>query len=225
VILTGKNYLCTNLFQIKINMKKLNTILIVVLFLAVGVLYFLHFTGGSKTAVKSSSAGTENSVPVTDAAIAYIDIDTMLVQMEMYKDLQASIAKKQKELESSFGIKYNLFQKNVSDLQNKVNKGLVTRAEAEQLQQQLAGDQQQLETLNASYTQQLQEEGIVSNRKVIDYIQEYLKEYNKDKNIKFIFSYTFGGNLLYTDGAYDITSEILSGINEKYLAEKPAPKK
>jgi outer membrane protein len=211
--------------QIMILMKKLNTILIIVLTIAVGVLYVLHFTKGIKPVVEPEQSNSENSKPVADGAIAYVDIDTMLVQMEMYKDLQAGLAKKQKELESSFGVKYNLFQKNVSDLQNKVNKGLLTRAEAEQMQQQLAGDQQQLESLNATYTQQLQEEGMVSNRKVIDYIMVYLKEYTKDKNIKFVFSYAFGGNLLYMDGSFNITNEILTGVNQKYLAEKAATKK
>ncbi len=206
-------------------MKKINTILTIVLILAVGVLYVLHFTQGGKTSAKEVGEGSETSPAVTDAAIAYINIDTMLVQMEMYKDLQAGLSGKQKELEGSFGIKYKAFEKNVADLQNKVSKGLVTRAEAEQLNQQLSNDQMQLENLNATYTQQLQEEGIVSNRKVIDYIMEYLKEYNQGKNIKFVFSYAFGGNLLYMDGAYDITSDILTGINEKYLAEKAEKKK
>ena len=205
-------------------MKNLNTILISVLILAVAVLYFLHFTNGKKTTANAEAADTETAVAVTDAVIAYINIDTMLVQMEMYKDLQSTLEKKQKELEGNFGTKYKAFEKNVSDLQNKVSKGLVTRAEAEQMNQQLANDQMQLENLNASYTQQLQEEGIVSNRKVIDYIMVYLKEYTADKNIQFIFSYTFGGNLIYMNDAYDITNEILVGINQKYLAEKPAAK-
>ena len=206
-------------------MKNLNTILIIVLILAVGVLYFLHFTEGGKNADKKETVSIAKPAAVTDAAIAYINIDTMLVQMEMYKDLQSGLSKKQKELESNFGTKYQAFQKNVTDLQTKVNKGLLTRAEADQMNQQLAGDQQQLESLNATYTQQLQEEGLVSNRKVIDYIQEYLKGYIKDKNIKFVFSYTFGGNLLYMDGSYEITNEVLAGVNQKYLAEKPSAKK
>jgi len=206
-------------------MKKINTILIIVLIVAVGVLYVLHFTGGDKASVNHADESEVSSAGIGDAAIAYINIDTLLVQMEMYKDLQTSLEGKQNELKANFDTKYKSFEKNVSDLQNKINKGLVTRAEAEQLNQQLANDQMQLENLNASYTQQLQEEGIVSNRKVIDYIMEYLKEYTKDKNIRFVFSYAFGGNLMYMDGSFDITSDILAGVNQKYLAEKPNPKK
>jgi outer membrane protein len=212
-------------FQIIIKMKKLNTILIITLTLAVGVLYFLHFTQGNKSEVKEGTESIENPSAMIDASIVYINVDTMLVQMEMYKDLQAGLVKKQKELESTFGVKYKAFQNNVADLQTKVNKGLLTRAEADQMNQQLANDQMQLENLNTSYTQQLQEEGAVSNRKVIDYIMQYLKEYTKDKNIKFVFSYAFGGNLLYTDGKFDITSSILEGVNKQYLAEKASAKK
>jgi outer membrane protein len=212
-------------FQIIIKMKKLNTILIIVLTIAVGVLYVLHFTQGSKSAAKEPTENIENPSAIVDATIAYINVDTMLVQMEMYKDLQAGLAKKQKELESTFGAKYKVFQNNVADLQNKVNKGLLTRAEADQMNQQLANDQMQLENLNTSYTQQLQEEGAVSNRKVIDYIMRYLKEYTKDKDIKFVFSYAFGGNLLYTDVKFDITDSILQGVNQQYLAEKASAKK
>jgi outer membrane protein len=206
-------------------MKRLNTILIIVLIIAVGVLYVLHFTQGPKKVAKPETESAVNSTPLVDATIAYINIDTMLVQMEMYKDLQAGLARKQKDLEGTFGAKYKAFEKNVTDLQSKVNKGLLTRAEAEQMNQQLANDQMQLENLNTTYTQQLQEEGLVSQRKVVDYIMVYLKEYTAGKNIKFIFSYAFGGNLLYMDGAYDITNDILAGVNQKYLSEKTSVKK
>ncbi|MCB8999291.1 MAG: OmpH family outer membrane protein [Bacteroidales bacterium] len=206
-------------------MKNLNTILIIVLIIAVGVLYAFHFTGKAKTESKNEMQTTENTPAVKDANIAYINIDTLLVQMDMYTDLQTSLEKKRKDLESTFQGKVNTFQKNVADLQNKVNKGLLTRAEAEERNQQLGADQQQLEALNNTYTQQLQEEGAVSQRKVIDFIMEYLKEYNADKNINFVFSYTFGGNLLYMNNAFDITNDILKGVNEKYQAEKPAVKK
>jgi outer membrane protein len=206
-------------------MKNLNTILIAVLILAVGVLYFLHFNQGGKPATTSKEAIVTNPSAAANGLIAYVDLDTLLAQMEMYKDLQENLAKKQKELEGTFGTKYKTFQNNVNDLQNKVNRGLVTRAEAEQINKQLANDQAQLEELNNTYTQQIQEEGFVSNRKVVDYIMVFLKDYTKDKNIKFVFSYAFGGNLLYTDNAYDITSDVLKGVNEKYLAEKAANKK
>ncbi len=206
-------------------MKNLTNILIAVLALAIGVLYFLHFSGSGSAAPSGNNSAAVSSAASADGMIAYIDIDTLLSQMDMYKDLQDKMAAKQKELEGNFGTKYKTFQNNVNDLQNKVNRGLVTRAEAEQMNKQLANDQAQLEDLNNSYTQQLQEEGVVSNRKVVDYLMGYLKDYTKGKNIKFVFSFAFGGNLLYTDTAFDITNDVLQGVNEKYRAEKASGSK
>jgi outer membrane protein len=71
---------------------------------------------------------------------------------------------------------------------------------------------------------QLQLEGVNANRSVIENIMSYLKDYSKDKNIQFILSYGFGGNLLYYDPSLDITDEILAGLNEKYLKEKSMKK-
>ena len=46
-----------------------------------------------------------------------------------------------------------------------------------------------------------------------------MEEYNRDKGYSFIFSYSFGGNLMYGDEAYNITQEIIRGINEAYPVE------
>ncbi len=61
---------------------------------------------------------------------------------------------------------------------------------------------------------------MVSQNKVINYIMEYLTEYNSDNRFSMIFSYSFGGGLLFADEGLDITSEVLEGINIKYEAEK-----
>ena len=54
-----------------------------------------------------------------------------------------------------------------------------------------------------------------------DSIQHYLAKYNKNKKYSIIFSKQ-GDNLLYTDNSYDITKEVIAGLNKAY---KPAEKK
>ncbi|KAA6326682.1 hypothetical protein EZS27_024247 [termite gut metagenome] len=55
-----------------------------------------------------------------------------------------------------------------------------------------------------------------------DSINSFLKDYNKEKGYTFIISNTGSDNLLYADKAYDITQEIVNGLNAKYI---PATKK
>lgn len=48
-------------------------------------------------------------------------------------------------------------------------------------------------------------------------INEFLKEYNKKKGYSYIFSYSSSLNVLfYKDSAYNITDEVVAGLNEAY---------
>ena len=67
------------------------------------------------------------------------------------------------------------------------------------------------------------------NKALHDSIANYLALYNKDKKYSIIFSKS-GDNLLYADKAYDITNEVIAGLNKAYKgkvkgAEAAAPAK
>jgi len=46
-------------------------------------------------------------------------------------------------------------------------------------------------------------------------LQHYLAIYNKDKKYSMIFAKQ-GDNLLYADNAYNITNEVVAGLNKMY---------
>jgi len=198
-------------------MKQLNLIINAVLGAAVIALFVLYFTGNKPSSSAASGAG--EGTATGDLKIAYFQIDSVLANWVLYSDLQDELASKQQKMESDFSGKTQNFYSSVQDAQYKIQRGLVTRAEAEQLQTQLQEEEQKLMNLQQTYLQQLQEEGVVKNRQMLDKIESYLNEYNEDKGYTYIFSYTFGGNLMYADQVNDITSEIINGLNETYKAE------
>ena len=53
------------------------------------------------------------------------------------------------------------------------------------------------------------------NKALHDSIDHFLAVYNKDKKYSIILSKS-GDNLLYADKAYDITDEIIAGLNKAY---------
>ncbi len=203
-------------------MKQLSLILNFVLIIAVGVLFYLHFSGGMKTSDEPVRARDDSTAsPAVKAGnIAYVQIDTLLNNMKMYKDISDEVAKKQKKMETEFSNKYKNFQDQVNDFQNKVQKGLLTSREAQELDQQLSGKRSDLENQRNDYLRELQEENAVSQNKVIDYIQNYLKDFNSDNKYEYILSYSFGGGVLFADNRLDITREVLKGINERYNQEQ-----
>lgn len=201
-------------------MKKLNLIINVVLVIAVGFLFFLHFKSQPDSVKEESEPAKAASILDGNLSIAFIKIDTVLSNMSMYADLTDDLNSKQKKLESNFTSQYQAFEKEVSDYQSKVTKGLLTRREAQEVEANLGNKQMELENKRNNYLTELQEEGIVAQNKVINYIMEYLTEYNSDNRFEYIFSYSFGGNLLYANNGLDITSEVLEGLNQKYAAEQ-----
>jgi len=50
-------------------------------------------------------------------------------------------------------------------------------------------------------------------------IEDYLKEYNKDKGYAFIFS-SSPDLMYYKDSAYDITPDVIKGLNILYKKKK-----
>ena len=201
-------------------MKNLNYIISGILGAAVIVLFILQFSGQPETPTEKIVAKADSAVEAGAPSIAYFDIDSVLANWEYYFNIQEELASKQQKLETDFESKSQSFMKRVEDAQYKIQRGLVTRAEAEQLQQQLASEEQNLMGLQNNYAAELQEEGVVKNRRMLDNIEQYLKEYNQDKGYSFIFSYSFGGNLMYGAEVHNITDEIIAGINEAYPPEK-----
>lgn len=202
-------------------MKNLSLILNGVLILAVGALYYLHFFAGPP---KPGEARPDSTRAITDVPIVFINIDTLLNNYDYYQDLRIEMEDKQEELEAQLNSRSKTYEQNAMDYQNKVTKGLVTRREAAELEQALYEEQQNLLALRDELAMQLSEEEQVRNRRLIDNIMVFLKDYNKDYHYQFIFSNSFGDNMLLASDSLNITYPVLQGINKKYREEKAANK-
>ena len=143
-----------------------------------------------------------------------------MANWDLYFDYQQELGRKQQQLESDFAGKTETFYKSVQDAQYKMERGLVTRAEAQQLQQQLQLEEQNLLNLQNNYTMQLQEEGLVKNRKLLDALERYVKGYSQEHGYHYVFSYQFGGNLLYGEKVLDITGDVIVGLNNTFRTDK-----
>jgi outer membrane protein len=197
-------------------MKKLSIILFAVLFLALGLLYFLHFAGSGKD--KESEEPFE-AKEVASSGIVYVNVDSIIYNFDMFYDRREELMQKQQKAEAELNSKANQYEKNARDYQEKVNKGLVTRATAAEMEQNLIQQQQDLVNLRDNLQSTLIEEEQVMNRQILEYITTFLEENNSEYNYQYILGKSFGGQVLYGDTALDITNKVLEGINKKYKEE------
>ena len=197
-------------------MKKLSLILFTVLFLATAILYFLHFTGNKSKKSARDASPTES----TAQGIAYINIDSVIYKFDMFFDRRGELIEKQQKAEAELNSKGSKYEKGARDYQEKVSKGLVTRATAAEMEQNLLQQQQELVNLRDNLQANLLEEEQVMNRQIIEYITSYLEENKADYNFQYILGKSFGSVVLYGDSGLDITQKVLVELNKKYQAEK-----
>ena len=198
-------------------MKKLHIVLFSVLFLAIALLYVLFFTG--KDGARDDTPGS--AVVQSDAqGIAFVNIDSVIYNFEMFHDRSDELMAKQQKAETELNNKGTQYERSARDYQDKVNKGLVTRATAAEMEQSLYQQQQELVTLRDNLQSDLIEEEQVMNRQIIEYITSYLEENQTDYNFQYILGKSFGSVVLYGDSALDITDRVIEELNNKYRVEK-----
>ncbi len=195
-------------------MKKLQIIVASILALAIAGLYILFFTGtGNKV---ESGKITTSAVPVKDNQIFYVQIDTVMANYDMAMDMTDELEKNVQSSDAELTSKQNAYQKEVTDYQDRYNKGLITRSEASNIEQELYTKQQELIALQQSLSEELSEQQVVMNRQLIDAIMQYLNKHSQEYNYRYVLGTSFGGNILYAHDSLDITQDVIEGLNEEY---------
>jgi len=198
-------------------MKKLSVVLFAVLSLAIAVLYYFQFKSNNEPAI-SNTPGIVNGA--SGQGIVFVNIDTVIFNLDLFRDRRDELMTKQKNAEAELNSKGTQYEKGVKDYEDKVNKGLVTRATAAQMQQGLLQQQQELVALRDKLQSNLVEEEQVMNRQVLEYITKFIEENKAQYNYQFIFGKSFGGPVLYSNSSLDLTQQLLTALNKKYQSEK-----
>jgi outer membrane protein len=147
--------------------------------------------------------------------IAYVEVDSLMSQYQFCKDYTMILSKKGQNVRSTLAQKGNALQAQAADFQQKVQANAYTRDQAERINAGLQRQQADLQALNDRLTNEFNVEQEKYNNALRDSLQHFLREYNKDKKYTLILSKA-GDNILYADKTYDITKEVIQGLNKKY---------
>lgn len=150
-----------------------------------------------------------------DMKIAYVEVDSIMSQYKFCKEYSLILQKKGQNIQNTLAQKQQALQAAAANFQQKVQQNAYTREQAEGVNASLQKQSNDLQMLNQRLSAEFQNETDQFNKALRDSIQHYLATYNKDKKYSIIFSKQ-GDNLLYADKAYDITNEIVAGLNKAY---------
>ena len=195
-----------------------NTLSVLAALVAATVLFASCNANAGAAAVEQAPQASQTAAA---GSIVYIQMDSLINQYDMFNDLKSEIEAKVQAIDDDLRKKGNALEKSVQDFQNKLNKGLLTRSQAETQQQELIEREQSLRNLTAQKQLELQEEEAVMIRKVMDAIQTYLTEYNKTHNYALILTTSASTNtVIVGNPSLDITADVLTGLNAEYIKSK-----
>lgn len=158
---------------------------------------------------------------VSDMKIAFVEVDTLLSKYNFCIDLNEAMVKKSENVRLTLNKKATELQKQQQDFQNKYqNQAYATPERAQQEYNRIMKLEQDLQALSNKLQAELVSEQEKNNLMLRDSINSFLKEYNKTKGYSLILSNTGLDNLLYAEDSYNITQEILEGLNARYSSVK-----
>jgi outer membrane protein len=200
-------------------MKNLPIGLNILLLIAVGVLYFLHFSN------KGNSGSTDSASAPGSISIAYINADSVLKHYEFLKDNKVVLEAKTSKMDSDFRNRAQSLQGEIDAYQRNASNYTIGQARA--LEEDLTKKQQNLQMYQQSLSQELMGEEAKLNKELYDRITNFLKTYGKENGIQAVFKFDPSSDVLFGAEALDITATVVKGLNDAYKVEKETatPKK
>ena len=147
--------------------------------------------------------------------IAYIEVDSIMSQYKFCKEYSLILEKKSQNIQNTVNAKGRALQAAAAKFQQDVQSNKYTQQQAEAVQAGLQKQDADLRALQQRLGSEFQNETDKFNKALRDSIQHYLAVYNKDKKYTLILSKA-GDNILYADKTYDITNEVIVGLNKAY---------
>lgn len=184
----------------------------IVLAAAVLLALALPFFTKSKQPAASVQAPAAENLPV-----AYLNVDSLLANYTFAQDASEQLMTKQEDARLKMNTKLRTFQNEVADFQHKLqNNAFLSRERAEKEQQRLAKKEQELQELEAKLTQDIMLENQKLNMQLADSLTNFLNVYNADGRYHLILSNNAKDNVLWAAEMYDITDEVVAGLNARY---------
>jgi outer membrane protein len=184
----------------------------VVLTLVAGWLLFLQLGGGGAT---GKLLKTHSDAPAGPFRMAYFEMDSVAANFELVKELKTEMLKREEAINAEMEKLARNLQQKYNYYQEQANTGVMNQAQSEaagrdmkNLDDQIKNRKQALDAEYGDFVMRRQNE-------IKSKIEAFLADYNQSHQFSYIISYE-PGLFYYKDKAYDITGDLVKGLNEKY---------
>jgi len=190
----------------------------IVLLIGVGILFFLFFNKKDNASSVTSTRTDPDPAPQWQhTPVAYFDMDSIEANFVLWKQVQAEVVKREAGINDTINQMKMGFQNYYQKLQ--AQSANLSPRQKDSLGNELAQMDAQIKNRTSELNQNYQTYFMTRQQEIVTKIKNYCKEFNKDKKYSYIIARE-PGLFYYTDTAYNVTSELLKGLNAFYAKKK-----
>lgn len=187
----------------------------VLLTLVAGYLLFTHFSSDKKAASGDKKETGAVAAVNKDFRIAYFEMDSIEANFSMVKDVKAELSRKEETMNAEMERLGKNLQEKYNYFQGQAQAGTLTETQSQAASQELKNLDDQMKNRKQLLDQEYSDFVMRRMKDVKTKIEDFLKEYNKEKNYSYIVSYE-QGLFYYKDSVYNITADVIKGLNGMY---------
>lgn len=195
----------------------------ILLTMSVAMMLGLGMTSCNNQPQKNDTQKSETKGVAADSndgvKVAYVEVDSIMSQYKYWKDVTKLMQGKQNNIQKTLQGKQQSLQQAAQNFQQGIQSNKYSQAQAQQIQANLQRQAQEGDALQQRLGSEYQKEVDKYNKALSDSIHHFLAEYNKDKKYSMIFAKQ-GDNILYAQDAFDITDQVIAGLNKRYKGMK-----
>lgn len=181
------------------------------IFIAVAVLFILHFTSKKEEVFQPVSIKSA-------LTIAYVNSDTIWENYEFVKDTKKELENLEMQMNNNYKAQGMAFK---AEYENYLKIGAtLSLNEQKKREAALQQKQQDLMELEKSLGNQMLEKKQNKNIQVQDSIFAFIKRFNQGSKYSFILEKSRLSGILFANDSLDITNAVLKGLNEAYKKDK-----
>jgi outer membrane protein len=190
----------------------------IILLIGLIILYILHFN--PKKTDESSISPALKQTASKGVSVVFVNIDSLNTRYEFVKKLKNDLESTGKRMQNEMLSEQATLQKEADDFQKKVQANAISEEKAKMQYEELMKKQQALMEKKDRYTQQVADQELSLNIRLLDTVTNFLKRYNAKYHYDYILAHKTAGEILIANDTLDITNEVVKALNDEYQATK-----
>lgn len=174
----------------------------------------------NQNAPKAENAEATEATATTTGKIAVYFVDQVVSQYQMAIDKQDAFQKEYEAKTKDLNASARKLEKDFNALQEKVNKVLITRVDAEKEAAKIQERQAALQARSEKASAELAEKEQVMTNQIFNAIYEFVTALNAEGEYDIILASQTGAPVVSVKPELDLTQKIIEGLNAAYTPEK-----